>query len=289
MATGTAFAIIVNMRIIAELMTRGPLIIDQQQPMAEARNRMEQLQARHLPVIHGSRLVGIVSLADLMANPDAVVVGDVMSSDPFTVAPDAAAATVAREMVTRRIDAAVVAQAGRIVGIFTATDALRALAEIEEQDTSGGVHRWPAKILCPIDFSEGSREAVRQALELARDSGGSVTLFHGYALPVTAVGEVATVSAASLERLDQETDAALAAWRDEIYRPGGPEIRIAKGLGSGPDTIVRHAADHHFDLVVIGTHGRTGVKRVLLGSVAEAVVRRAPCPVLVVRRKGDAG
>ena len=47
---------------------------------------------------------------------------------------------------------------------------------------------------------------------------------------------------------------------------------------------MRHARDHAFDLIVIGTHGRTGVKRILLGSVAEEVTRHAPCPVLVVRR-----
>jgi universal stress protein A len=275
------------MRTIGELMTPGPLIIDAQQAPTEARNRMEQLEMRHLPVISGARLVGIVALVDLLRSPDAEVVGDIMAKDPFTVAPELPAAVVAREMHARRVDAAVVVQGGRIVGIFTATDALRALAEKEEEAARGGGGGWPRTILCPIDFSEGSREAVRVAVALARDTGATVTLFHGYALPLAGAGELTAVSATSLEKLDRETEASLREWQQEASRPGGPEVLVAKGLGGTADTIVRHATDHHFDMIVIGTHGRTGVARVLLGSVAEAVVRRSTCPVLVVRRRED--
>jgi nucleotide-binding universal stress UspA family protein len=270
------------MRTIADVMTKGPLIIDAQQSPAEARNRMEALHMRHLPVIAGARLVGILNREDVARRPDAETVADVMSHEPYTVAPDASVERVAREMMERRIDAAVVVAQGRIVGIFTAMDALHSLAE-REKAAVRAEQRWPTKILCPIDFSDGSRDAVRLALDLARQSGASVTLFHGYALPLSAVGELAAVGADGLQRIDQETEASLRAWRDEALVPD-VEVHTAKGIGSGADTIVRHAADHGFDLVVIGTHGRTGVKRVILGSVAEAVVRKAPCPVLVARR-----
>lgn len=143
---------------------------------------------------------------------------------------------------------------------------------------------WPRKILCPIDFSEGSREAVRVALDLARLSGGGVTLYHAYDLPLAAAGEGAMLGAATLERLDRDADEGLRRWQGELARPDGPPIAIAKGLGGEMETITGHARTQAFDLIVIGTHGRTGLKRALLGSVAENVVRHAPCPVLVVRR-----
>lgn len=270
------------MRTIADVMTKGPLIIDAQQSPAEARNRMEALQMRHLPVIAGARLVGILNREDVMRSPDAGTVADVMAHDPYTVAPDAPVELVAREMLERHIDAAVVVDRGRIVGIFTAMDALRSLAE-REKAAARAAERWPTKILCPIDFSGGSRDAVRFALDLARQSGASVTLFHGYAMPLSAVGELTAVGPDALQRVDQETEASLRTWREEALVPD-VELFTAKGIGSGADTILRHAVDHGFDLVVIGTHGRTGVKRMLLGSVAEGVVRKAPCPVLVVRR-----
>jgi nucleotide-binding universal stress UspA family protein len=139
---------------------------------------------------------------------------------------------------------------------------------------------WPARILCAIDFSPGAREAARVALALAATSGGEVTLFHSFDLPLAAAGEAAMTGAATLEGLERETDAGLRAWREEL---GGDRIQIAHGLGGAAETIARHAGDHRFDVIVIGTHGRTGLKRVLLGSVAEQVVRHAPCPVLVVR------
>jgi universal stress protein A len=273
---------------VSALMTRGPLPIDAQQSLAEALHRMEGLSFRHLPVIDGHRVVGMLAEAQILRyareHPaeelDRVLVTQAMG-EAFSVTSDAPVRAVARAMVERRLDAAVVMEKERIAGMFTAVDALSALAELDRDDAAPS--SWPHKILCAVDFSPGAREAAQAALDLARNSGGAVTLFHAFDLPSSPI-DAAHTGAAALAPLEHETDAALAALRADLTRDGGPRVLTAHGLGAAAETVVRHAREHGFDVIVIGTHGRTGIKRAVLGSVAETVVRHAPCPVLVVRR-----
>jgi nucleotide-binding universal stress UspA family protein len=143
-----------------------------------------------------------------------------------------------------------------------------------------------AKILVPTDFSPSADAAMDYARGLAAKLGASVHLLHVVEDPYIQ-GPLAS----------------------EFYVPEPPGIRtemvkeagdlLAKRLapddrrdlhatweaviGHSYKTIVEYAADHGFDLIVMGTHGRTGISRLLMGSVAGHVVRTAPCPVLTVR------
>ena len=281
------------MRTVAELMTRSPIVIDCHQSLAEAEVRMTQFKLRHLPVIGVKGLVGMLSERDVYrfertkpnVDRETIAVGEAMSPDPYTVSPDAPVDEVARAMAERSIGAAVVMEGTRIAGVFTTTDALHALAGGSREGVFASPKRLgrPKKILCPVDFSRGSREAVSVALEQARASGGSVTLFHACELPRLLDSDALQLNAAARVSLHAEIDASLREWQHEYEGSGGPQVSIARGVGSPWRTITRHAADHGFDLIVIGTHGRTGLARAILGSVAESVVRHAHCPVLVVR------
>jgi len=139
------------------------------------------------------------------------------------------------------------------------------------------------KILCPIDFSDGARQAMQLAAKLAVESGGEVILVYVWH-PTYVVSPEVTYSDAMAAQLRTDSEAELERWKAELEtlgaRCGGAKVLV----GVPWDEIVAVAKrDPAIDLLVIGTHGRTGLKRALLGSVAEKVVRHATCPVLVVR------
>lgn len=140
------------------------------------------------------------------------------------------------------------------------------------------------KILCPVDFSDASRAALRVASELARRFDGEVTVFHAYPLPGYTLPEGTVLPASGmLQELAEQTDALLARWKAEAIADGAPRVATGKSIGEPAAEIVAEAQDGKYDAVVVGTHGRTGLAHVLLGSVAERVVRRAPMPVVTVR------
>ena len=139
------------------------------------------------------------------------------------------------------------------------------------------------KILVPIDFSDCSKKALQYAIPLARQHEAALTLLYVAPPPNFVGGEYTGIEYARLED-DQaasggkQLDALVAnevhgeVPAETLVRPGMPVVEILEAARALPA-----------DLIVISTHGRTGLKHVLLGSVAEDVVRRAPCPVLVVR------
>jgi nucleotide-binding universal stress UspA family protein len=134
-------------------------------------------------------------------------------------------------------------------------------------------------ILAPTDFSENATRAVAQAFELAALQGGKVHLLHSYSIPVYPDGF--TIGVDIVTPVEQAAKRALA-FEVEKYR-GRPEFGgTILELGDAREEIVRHAKALSADLIVMGTHGRSGFQHLLLGSVAERVVRSAPCPVLVV-------
>jgi nucleotide-binding universal stress UspA family protein len=140
------------------------------------------------------------------------------------------------------------------------------------------------KILCPVDFSDASRSALQVASELARRFGGEVTVFHAYPLPGYTLPEGTVLPASGmLQELAEQTDALLARWKSEALADGAPGVETAKAIGEPAAEIVAAAEDGKFDAIVVGTHGRGGIAHMLLGSVAERVVRRAPMPVVTVR------
>ncbi len=145
------------------------------------------------------------------------------------------------------------------------------------------------KVLCPIDFSEPARAALRTAVEITRQFGAELTLFHAYELPGYTLPEGSVVASPKmLQDLADQADAHLLEWKKLAEGWGAQPVRTAKGIGEPALEVVELAREMGADLVVVGTHGRTGLRHALLGSVAERVVRRSGCPVLTVHPEGPA-
>jgi nucleotide-binding universal stress UspA family protein len=139
------------------------------------------------------------------------------------------------------------------------------------------------RILCPTDFSPPSEAALDTAIELARRFDADLELFHAQDLPAYVFPDgVLPVSPEILSSLESAAAKELDRLAERA-RSAGVRITTASAFGANHVEILRRADETHADLIVMGTHGRTGLAHVLLGSVAERVVRRARCPVLTVR------
>lgn len=141
------------------------------------------------------------------------------------------------------------------------------------------------RICCAVDFSEPSRFAMEEAADLARTFRGQLTLLHVQEPAALMPVDVFVPTAASFEAPSVDVARCMAAWREVAAERAGSAVRSAVRIGAPAEEILSFARDEAMDLVVVGTHGRTGLKHLVLGSVAERVVRQAPCPVLVVRTK----
>ena len=140
-----------------------------------------------------------------------------------------------------------------------------------------------AHILVPIDFSEPSRLAVERATELAAVDGAGILLLHSVELPAYYDSELGTELLASIEKGGATQ---LATSADELRaKTTVPVTSVLRHGSPGASSVNVLEEDPTFDLVVVGSHGRTGFKRALLGSVAEKIVRHAPCSVLVARAR----
>ena len=143
------------------------------------------------------------------------------------------------------------------------------------------------RILLPSDFSDCSAEAARAARQLAGTFGARLTVLHVLdepaALDPMFRGEVPLELLRG--RMEQYAREGMEAFVSAHFRgEGNVETRIASGVPYRE--ILREARETGADLIVIGTHGRTGVEHVIFGSTAEKVVRMAPCPVLTIRQGG---
>jgi nucleotide-binding universal stress UspA family protein len=127
------------------------------------------------------------------------------------------------------------------------------------------------RICCPVDFSEPARAGLRVAADLCRRLGSELVLLQAEAGPKVA------------EELPRAGAEELEAWRAEAERLGAPRAMVARAGGPPEVAIVEFASTREIDLIVMGTHGRVDREHMLTGSVAEGVVRNAPCPVLTVR------
>jgi nucleotide-binding universal stress UspA family protein len=137
-------------------------------------------------------------------------------------------------------------------------------------------------ILCPTDFSAGSEAAFQTAITLARDSGARLTLLHVQHIPATALPDVFfALTPALLQDAERSIDGHLAQLVARA-RAAGVEAAPRTLFGAAHREICAVAAELSVDLIVVGTRGRSGLMHVLYGSVAERVVRGAPCPVLAV-------
>ena len=146
---------------------------------------------------------------------------------------------------------------------------------------------WPFQIktiLVPLDFSGFSRQALATAMPLAQKFAAKIVLVHVYQ-PVAYPDAVAMSPAcASLDaRLHEELESMVGTPAKDQKAPFSVETVVR--IGRPCEEIVNAAKETNADVIVIATHGRTGLKHVLLGSTTELVVRHADCPVLVVRER----
>lgn len=144
----------------------------------------------------------------------------------------------------------------------------------------------PKSILVATDFSETSDAALAYAHELAQAFGATLHVLHvtGNVMAAAAGVEGFTTDFAAIQReVDESARKQLDRLVSEV-RQTAPVKTIVLTSNNPAQSIVSYAADAQVDLVVVGTHGRGGLEHLLMGSVAERVVRTAPCAVLAVRR-----
>lgn len=138
------------------------------------------------------------------------------------------------------------------------------------------------KILVPTDFSEHSALALRYAVDIGKRYDAAVTLLHVYPVVNYAAAEgFALYTPEQLAKLITQLTTQLRALEDDARKSGAAQIASLMEQGDAYQEILAQAPN--FDLIVMGTHGRTGLKHALMGSVAEKIVRTSPCPVLTVR------
>lgn len=139
----------------------------------------------------------------------------------------------------------------------------------------------PKNILVPTDFSEGAEEALTYACELASRLDATIHLVNVVGIPALGVPEMGVaLTATVIDQLIADNQKALEIAGDKCAARIGETILKT---GDARDSINAAAKEVKADLIVMGTHGRRGVSRVLLGSVAESVVRTSSCPVLTIR------
>jgi nucleotide-binding universal stress UspA family protein len=147
----------------------------------------------------------------------------------------------------------------------------------------------PRKILCPIDFAPPAEDALRVAARIAVDWHAALEIVHVWHVPALAAGDL-PLPAEAMKALADEEGLGLADAVAEARGVGVAEVTARVLQGSPWERIVDAARrDRDCELVVLGTHGRKGFARWMLGSVADKVVRHAPCSVLVARARGGAG
>jgi nucleotide-binding universal stress UspA family protein len=138
------------------------------------------------------------------------------------------------------------------------------------------------KMLVPVDGSEQSCEAAKWAAKWAAEAGGSVTLLHVHVLPGAGVMAMAHMSAEKIEEI--ETHHAEPSFQKARAAAGDANIEDAiVTIGDAGEEILQIARSKGFDHIVMGSRGLSPLKELLLGSVSEHVIRKADCPVTIIR------
>jgi nucleotide-binding universal stress UspA family protein len=139
------------------------------------------------------------------------------------------------------------------------------------------------KILCPIDFSAGARQAMRTAIRIANEQDAELVIFHAWHMSLPMEDGMYLLPANVLDEMAEDAQRGVDAAVREATEQGVKQVTGKCVTGVPWAEITRMLEKQAVDLCVMGTHGRTGLSRVFLGSVAEKIVRHAPCSVLVVR------
>jgi nucleotide-binding universal stress UspA family protein len=168
---------------------------------------------------------------------------------------------------------------GRITPNGALCPATATVARIVKRSTSV----LPKHLLVPTDLGEGAEEVIDYACELARQFGATLHLLNVIGVPAIGAPELGIALTSSvIDSIVRDNQAALDRLAER--RRGSTTIgEVLLKTGDARDVINHTASELGIDLIVMGTHGRRGVSRALLGSVTESVVRTAPCPVLTVR------
>ncbi len=142
-------------------------------------------------------------------------------------------------------------------------------------------------ILVATDFSENAPQAVDTAIEVAKTFWAKIQLVHAFQTPVPIVSPYEVVVPDGF--LEQARDAAGSNLRSVLEKITAAGVEVTSHLTEVPaaPAIARLAEELHIDLIVMGTRGNTGLKHIVLGSVAERTIRLAPCSVLTVKQKDD--
>ncbi len=142
------------------------------------------------------------------------------------------------------------------------------------------------RILVPLDGSQLAEQAIPYAAELCKGAT-EITLFQvvHFPLPLAAPDASMAVPMPDPQELLQEAQAYLDDLADKLRQEGVQVKTAVTERDVVADAIVEYAREHDMDLIVMTTHGRSGLSRLVFGSVAESVVRNAPCPVLLIRAK----
>jgi universal stress protein A len=155
-----------------------------------------------------------------------------------------------------------------------------------------GFNNWGCgmfkKIVCPVDFSEFTDEIVQYAVDIARKYDAELHLLHvipnlNYFTPYESF-----LTPENLVAIESNIEKEVAGDFDKILKKIGFPVKTVIRTGVTFVEIIDYIREEKVDLVVMGTHGRSGLEHILIGSVAEKVVRKSPCPVLTVRPKGKA-
>jgi nucleotide-binding universal stress UspA family protein len=139
------------------------------------------------------------------------------------------------------------------------------------------------RICCAVDFEAPSRMAMESAADLAKRLEAELTLVHVVAPPPPLPSDAIVVMRGEAGDELDEADETLARWRVEAEARSGRPVHAVVVTGDPVEEILRQVHAAGSDLLVLGTHGRTGIARLAIGSVAERVARRSPCPVLLFR------
>jgi nucleotide-binding universal stress UspA family protein len=140
------------------------------------------------------------------------------------------------------------------------------------------------KVLVAVDFSPHSDEATRVAADIALRYGAQLLLLHVYEPVAYALPEgYISYTPDQLEKLFAEFEKRLQGAKQIAETIGAVRVDTRQTEGAIANTVVELAGQEGFDLIVVGTHGRRGFERMIMGSVAEKILRQAPCPVLCVR------
>ena len=160
-----------------------------------------------------------------------------------------------------------------------------ATAVRDEPDTEARTFLPIARILCPIDFSDWSRAVVERAVALASPTRAEITAV--FVLPCAAPAARDTATGSCAAEADDNMMSAMAEDVEDFLGPArmaGLPVHVSVKRGDTVSQILEQARKTAADVIVMGTHGRSGVERWVLGSVLDGVLRKAPCPVLAVPR-----